>query len=75
MNIDVKVIDPVEEDESKKLSDDGGVGDISGSEADLESDDNALDAAHSVGLYPKADEEHPAELGVAEEIEEGDKLH
>ncbi len=46
---------------------------ISGSMAGVESDDNTLDAAHEMGLYQKADEEHPKEVGIAEEIDKAEK--
>lgn len=48
---------------------------ISGATPDPESDDNVLDAAKEAGLYEKADEEHPQELNIAEEIEEAEKAH
>lgn len=48
---------------------------ISGSEADLESDNNVLDAAHETGLYEDQDEEHPGEIGVDEEIYKDEKEH
>ena len=48
---------------------------ISGSMAGVESDDNTLDAAHEMGLYQKADEEHPKEVGIAEEIDKAEKIH
>ena len=46
---------------------------MDGSTPNLESDDNMLDAVHGVGLYPQADEEHPAELNLAAEIEQAEK--
>ena len=52
-----------------------GAADISGMEADLESDDDALKAAKDVGLYQEADEEHPEELGIGEEVNKDEKLH
>lgn len=48
---------------------------LSGSTTDLEADDNALDAAQSAGLYENADEEHPAELNIAGEIEKDERTH
>lgn len=48
---------------------------ISGSNPDLESDDNTLDAAHKVGIYEDQDEEHPGELGVDEEIHKDELEH
>lgn len=36
-------------------------------------DKDTLDMAHDVGLYEENDEEHPAEVGIAEEIEEAEK--
>ena len=39
-----------------------------GHEPSPESDDNALDAAQEVGLYPEADEEHPKEVGLDKQI-------
>ena len=41
-----------------------------GTNPDPESDDNVLDVAHEAGIYGEADEEHPAELDIAREIEE-----
>lgn len=52
-----------------------GAADISGSEADIESDDDVSKAAKDVGLYQEADDEHPAEVGVAEEVEKDEQLH
>lgn len=48
---------------------------ISGSAAELETDDNALDAAHQAGLYEDQDEEHPGEIGIAPEVEKDEKQH
>ncbi len=48
---------------------------ISGSTPDLESDDNVLDTAHEAGVYEQADEEHPAESNIAEEVERDEKYH
>lgn len=47
----------------------------SGSMVDPESDDNVLDNAHEMGLYEEADEEHPAELGIAEQVEKDERKH
>lgn len=46
---------------------------VSGSTPDPESDDNVLKAAQEAGLYEEADEEHPTELNIAEEIEKDEK--
>lgn len=48
---------------------------ISGTNADLESDDNTLDAAHEAGLYEDQDEEHPGELGIDKEVAKDEKEH
>ena len=64
------------DDDKHKLaneSDQSGNEDEAGSMADLESDDNALDAAQKMGLYNKADEEHPVEVGIGEEINKAEK--
>ncbi len=49
---------------------------VSGETPDPESDDNVLDKAHKMGIYEKADEEHPQELGLGEEVnkEEEERL-
>ncbi len=46
-----------------------GEGSISGSNADLESDDDVLETAHEAGLYQSADDEHPQELNIAEQVQ------
>jgi hypothetical protein len=48
---------------------------LSGSTPDPESDDDTLEAAHEAGLYEDADDEHPAELNLAEEVEKDEKRH
>jgi len=45
----------------------------SGHMTDLESDDNVLDNIHEMGLYLSSDEEHPAELNIAKEIDKAEK--
>lgn len=67
--------DPNDDQNQVPLSDDGGAGDESGTEADLESDDNVLDQAHEAGLYEEADEEHPAEIDIAGEIDKAEREH
>lgn len=37
------------------------------------SDADTLDNAHKMGLYKSADEEHPAELNIAGEIDKAEK--
>lgn len=59
------------EDEDTKTGEDS----ISGSTPDLESDDNALDAAHEAGLYEDQDEEHPGEVNIAEEVGKTEEKH
>ncbi len=59
------------EDEDTKTGEES----ISGSTPDLESDDNTLDAAHEAGLYEDQDEEHPGEIGIAQEEEKDEKQH
>lgn len=70
-------IEPDQQKHEESLPEDIKTGEqsISGSEADLESDDNVLDAAHNVGLYEDQDEEHPGELNVAKEVEKDEKEH
>ncbi|QQG43342.1 MAG: hypothetical protein HYW45_04080 [Candidatus Daviesbacteria bacterium] len=46
---------------------------ISGDTPAPESDDDTLENVHKVGLYEDQDEEHPGELGIAEEIEEDEE--
>lgn len=46
---------------------------VSGSNADLESDDDTLENAHRMGIAPKADLEHPTELNIAKDIEEAEE--
>lgn len=74
MNDDVKIIN-THTNEDPEAKDNDGSGDLGATETDLEADDNVLDAAHSVGLYEEADEEHPAELGLANQVEEAEKVH
>lgn len=42
-------------------------------EEGVDSNDNALDRAHKMGLYQDADEEHPHELDIAKEVEKAEK--
>ncbi len=46
-----------------------GEGSISGSNPDLESDDDVLKTAHESGLYQSADDEHPQELNIAQQVQ------
>lgn len=48
---------------------------VSGTEPDPESDDNALDVAKEVGLYPEANSENPSELNIAEQVEKAEEAH
>lgn len=41
---------------------------ISGSESDVESDDDVLQNAHHMGIAPNADLEHPKPLNIARDI-------
>jgi hypothetical protein len=43
------------------------------SNSQLESGDNVLDMAHEVGFYEDADEEHPMELNIAEQINQAER--
>ncbi len=49
--------------------------DVSGSMANPESDDDVLDSIHKMGLYQKANEEHPEELGLGEQVDKAEKIH
>lgn len=49
--------------------------DVAGSMASPESDDDVLDSAHEMGLYQKASEEHPKEVGIAKQVDEAEKIH
>ncbi len=69
MNDDQKHKDALDEDIKT------GEQSISGSNADPESDDNTLDAAHDAGLYEDQDEQHPGEINVAEEVQKDEKEH
>lgn len=70
-------IKKIESDQQKheeaKSPQEEGEESISGDMADLESDDNVLDAAHKVGLYENADEEHPEELGLDSQTDKDDE--
>ncbi|RJQ27803.1 hypothetical protein C4577_00560 [Candidatus Parcubacteria bacterium] len=46
---------------------------ISGDMTTPDADDNVLDNAHEAGLYEDADEEHPKELDLGEEINKDEK--
>lgn len=46
---------------------------ISGDMPSPESDDDTLENVHKVGLYENQDEEHPGELGIAQELEEDEE--
>lgn len=48
--------------------------DVGSTEEDLEKDDNALDAAHSMGIGKDASESHPAPLGLSEDDENNERL-
>lgn len=56
-------------------SNQSGNEDLSGTMPDLESDDDTLKNAQDMGLYKEADEEHPSEVGIAEEIGKREKEH
>ena len=49
-----------------------GEGKISGTNPDLESDDDTLENAHDMGLYKADDGEHPQELNIAAEVMEAE---
>jgi hypothetical protein len=49
--------------------------DLSGDNPDPESDDNTLDAAQDMGLYPNATEENPVELGVDDQTKVAEIVH
>lgn len=74
---DVNQISTDEKKHEDSLSEDIKTGEqsISGSEADLESDDNVLDAANKAGIYENQDEEHPGEIDIAKEVEKDEKEH
>lgn len=67
MNDDQKHKDALDQDENT------GEESISGSAPDPESDDDTLKAAQDAGLYQDADDEHPAELGIAEEVKKAEE--
>ncbi|OGH16973.1 MAG: hypothetical protein A3C30_01845 [Candidatus Levybacteria bacterium RIFCSPHIGHO2_02_FULL_40_18] len=46
---------------------------ISGRIADLESDDDVLEAAHKMGIGLSEDYEHPRELDIAKDVEKAEK--
>lgn len=46
---------------------------VSGDMPHPESDDNALDNAHDVGIAPDADEEHPKPLNIAGDVAKAEK--
>lgn len=54
-------------------NDESGETSLVGDTPDLESDDDTLENTHSMGLYPNADDEHPAELNLAGEVEKAEK--
>lgn len=72
-----KRIGPDEQKHQGALDEDIKTGEqtISGTNADLESDDNTLDAVHEAGLYGDQDEEHPGEINIAKEVEKDEKEH
>lgn len=60
-----------EVEDKNTIVNDQGEGDVSGTSADLESDDNVRDNAREVGLYDN-DEEAP-EVDIASEIEKDEE--
>lgn len=48
---------------------------LTGTQTDLEADDDTLKGAQDAGLYEEADEEHPAEVDIAGQIEKDEKEH
>ena len=42
---------------------------------DIAEGDYTLDEAHNEGLYRNADEEHPAELNLAEQVQDAEDFH
>lgn len=73
----VKKIVPDQQKHQDALDEDIKTGEqtISGSTPDPESDDNTLDTAHEAGLYENQDEEHPGEIGIAEEVNKDEQEH
>lgn len=69
MNDDQKHKEAMNQDENT------GEESISGSTPDLESDDDTLETAHKAGLYQNADEEHPAELGIGQQVNNAEEKH
>ena len=55
--------------------DDSGTQSESGSNADLESDDNMLDNEHEVGLAQDADEDNPQPLDIAKDVNDAEEYH
>ncbi|HLC87973.1 MAG TPA: hypothetical protein VJG66_02885 [Patescibacteria group bacterium] len=50
-----------------------GEGAISGSDVDLEADDDMLENAHEMGLYKADDGENPQELNIADQVLSAEK--
>lgn len=71
----IKRIVPDQQKHQDALDEDIKTGEqtISGSTPDPETDDNTLDTAHEAGLYENQDEEHPGEIGIAEEVNKDEK--
>lgn len=67
-----KILSDDEKHKQAMESEEVGDTDETGEAPDPESDDT-LENAHKVGLYEAADEEHPKEAGIAEEIEKDEK--
>jgi hypothetical protein len=62
--------DPRTIDESTQTPEEYGQESISGHMTAPNRDDSVIDNVHEVGLYEKADEENPQELGIGDEIDE-----
>lgn len=64
------------DDQNLTISDEeSGENAVSGSNPDVDSDDNMLDNAHEMGLYENSSEEDQEELNIAEQVEQAEKAH
>ncbi len=72
---DDNLLDDVTEDSIVDSDDDTGTQSESGSNPDLESDDNMLDNEHDVGLANDADEDNPKPLNIGHDVNDAEEFH
>lgn len=61
--------------QSEQIVESGGAEEVGGSEQELETDDNALDAAHAGGLYQDSGESAQPPVNIADQVAKAEEAH